>query len=193
MEAFIRLKEQGKIRAAGVCNHTAEEMKQAEEDICLTANKLVYGMLDRRIEKDVIPYCLEKKKSILAYRSLQRGLLTGRDLPKFLGPAEPYREVAFYEPENISRIRSFLDNIRPIANDHGADVTQLCIRWAMDQAGISAVLLAASSAEQIVYDAKAMDILLSEGEMNAIDGFLAELESTLELEPKAEALAANPS
>jgi aryl-alcohol dehydrogenase-like predicted oxidoreductase len=63
----------------------------------------------------------------------------------------------------------------------------------MDQAGISAVLLAASSAEQIVYDAKAMDILLSEGEMNAIDGFLAELESTLELEPKAEALAANPS
>ena len=33
MEAMIRLKEQGKIREAGVCNYTVEWMQEAEQDL----------------------------------------------------------------------------------------------------------------------------------------------------------------
>jgi len=188
MEAFIRLKEQGKIRAAGLCNHTQAEMAHAGSVVDIEANKVCYSMLDRLIEEDLVPYCVENKKAIMAYRVLQRGLLTGWDLPKFLSQTgEPSRDVAMYEPENMERIRSFLDKLKSIAADYGASVTQLCIRWAIDRPGITSVLLGATSAEQIAYDAKAMEIDISGSDTAAINGLIAELDTQLELEPKANA------
>jgi len=183
MEAFIRLREQGKIRAGGVCNHSAEEMQLADNVFDLSANKVTYSMLDRRIEQDLVPYCKKNNKSIMVYRVLQRGLLEGLVNTDFLGTmGEPYRERAFFLPENVQRIHNFLEKLKPVAKDHGATIPQLCIRWALDQPGISVVLLGALTAEQVVHDARALDISLSEDEKNTINGYLAGLESELELE-----------
>ncbi|MDO6431643.1 aldo/keto reductase [Flavitalea sp. BT771] len=182
MEALVRLKEQGKIRLAGVCNHTMEQMAQADGAIDVAFNKVRYSMLNRKIEEDLIPYCREEKKSILAYSVLQRGILTGRDLPQFLWRVgdTPW-EVALYKQENMVRIKAFLDQLTPIARDYGGTVTHLCIRWAMEQPGITTVLLGATSAEQIVYDARAMDMTLSAADMNTVDLLLANLEKDLDL------------
>jgi aryl-alcohol dehydrogenase-like predicted oxidoreductase len=47
----------------------------------LISNQVPYRMVKRGIEKDVVPYCLEHHKSILAYSPLERGLLTGKMQP----------------------------------------------------------------------------------------------------------------
>ncbi len=184
MEALSRLKQQGKIRAAGVCNHSLAQMQGAEAVVDVASNKVRYSMLNRGIEQDLIPYCFEAQKSILAYSVLQRGILTGRDLPKFIWKVgENLREAALYEPENLRRIRTFLSNITPIALDHGVTVTQLGIRWVIDQPGVTVALLGATSPDQIVFDAQALDVSLTATEKLTINGLLAELEETLELEP----------
>ena len=79
MEALQRLIEQGKIRAAGVCNYSVAQMREAEKTITLASNQVPYSMLLRHIEKELVPYAIEHKKSIIAYSPLQRGLLTGKD------------------------------------------------------------------------------------------------------------------
>src|SRR5512133_3017957 len=56
MEAMQRLMEQGKIKAAGVCNYSQELMKEAEKSIPLTSNQVPFSMVNRDIEKDVVPY-----------------------------------------------------------------------------------------------------------------------------------------
>jgi aryl-alcohol dehydrogenase-like predicted oxidoreductase len=186
MEAFSRLKEQGKIRAAGLCNrYSVEEIKKADEVTDVAFLKVRYSMLNRVPEKELIPYCLQNNKSIIAYHVLQRGILTGRDLPKFLWAKDdrPF-EVALYDPGNIRRIRAFLEKLTPIAMDNGATVTQLVIRWLINRPGVAVGLLGASSPEQVAYDAKAMDILLSAADTDAINHLLAELEKGLELEVK---------
>ncbi len=81
MEAMIKLKEQGKIREAGVCNYSVRLMKEAEETINLASNQVPYSMILREIEKDIVPYCIQNKKSVIAYSPLQRGLLTGKIKP----------------------------------------------------------------------------------------------------------------
>jgi aryl-alcohol dehydrogenase-like predicted oxidoreductase len=78
MEALESLIQQGKIRAAGVSNYSLEQLKEAEESIQLASNQLSYSMLNRTIEKDVIPYTIANNVGIIAYSPLERGLLTGK-------------------------------------------------------------------------------------------------------------------
>src|SRR5882724_107944 len=52
MEAMIVLKEQGKIREAGVCNYTVELMEKAEQTFKLASSQVPYSMILRDIEKD---------------------------------------------------------------------------------------------------------------------------------------------
>src|SRR5699024_6618009 len=78
MEAVAQLKEQGKIREAAVCNYSVEQMQEAEQSVSLASNQVPYSMLLRDIEEEVVPYCKEQNKGILAYSPLQRGILTGK-------------------------------------------------------------------------------------------------------------------
>src|SRR5699024_9469494 len=55
MEAVAKLKEQGKIREAAVCNYSADQMKEAEQTISLASNQVPYSMLRRDIEEEVVP------------------------------------------------------------------------------------------------------------------------------------------
>jgi len=185
MEAFSLLLQQGKIRAAGVCNHSPEAMMEKDALCPVVANKARYSMLNRGIEKDLVPYSMQENKGILAYSILQRGILTGRDFRKFLWPEDNYWEVALYEPENRNRIRNFLDKLAPMAADKGVTLTQLCIRWTIDRPGITAVLLGATSAEQVAFDMQAMQVSLTDEETSSINKHLAGLEEELELEMKA--------
>jgi len=81
MEAVKQLIKDGKVRAAGVCNYEVEEMETAEASINLASNQVPYSMLKRDIENNLVPWCIEHHKSILAYSPLQRGLLTGKFKP----------------------------------------------------------------------------------------------------------------
>jgi len=183
MEALARLKEQGKIRAAGVCNYLTREMRACEGIVDVVSNKVRYSMLNRVIEDDLIPYCLENKKSILAYSVLQRGILTGWDLPVFTwGPEKDNpMEIALYEEKNLRRIRAFQDKIRAVAEDNGTTLTQLSIRWTLNRPGITTALLGATNPEQIVFDSKSIEISLSSSDTEMIDTHLAALEMELEL------------
>src|SRR5690606_4106394 len=81
MSAIVKLLEQGKIRAAGVCNYTAEWVEEALKTVNIVSNQVPYSMINRKIEKDVVPQALEKGMSIIPYSPLQRGLLTGKIRP----------------------------------------------------------------------------------------------------------------
>jgi aryl-alcohol dehydrogenase-like predicted oxidoreductase len=180
MEAVLRLKEQGKIREAGVCNYTAEWMQEAEQTINLASNQVSYSMVMRDIEKDVVPYCIANKKSIFAYSPLQRGLLTGKLKPGHVFSEGDHRQdLSHFTNENIKRTNVMLDKLRPLAASKNASLAQLVLRWTIDQPGITIALAGARNAEQAVQNAKAVDLKLSGDEINFIN---QQIES-LELEP----------
>ncbi|TRX60219.1 aldo/keto reductase [Fulvivirga sp. M361] len=182
MEAFGLLKEQGKILNAGVCNHTYEEM-QAKADtgiISVISNKIRYSMLNREIEKTFIPYALKENKGILAYCILQRGILSGEKVRKWLWRiGENPREAALYEPENEERIKHFFDTIKPIAHDRKATLSQLSIKWAIDQPGITVALLGAITPEQVKHDMGALDMQIPDSDWQIINDGLIRLEEEM--------------
>ena len=144
MEALDILISKGKIRAGGVCNYSADLMTEAEKSFSLASNQVPYSMVNRDIEKKIVPHCISKNIGILAYSPMQRGLLTGKIKPghKFnegdTRPATPY----FKEP-NLSNILNFLEKIRPIAENHNATLSQVVLNWTIRQPGITCALAGA--------------------------------------------------
>ncbi|RYG05861.1 MAG: aldo/keto reductase [Chitinophagaceae bacterium] len=170
MEAFNILLEQGKIRAAGVCNYDKAQMEEAEKTINLASDQVPYSMVERTIEAELLPWCLQNQKSIIAYSPLQRGILTGKIKPghKF-APGDHRPNTKFYKPGNIEKINHLLETLVPMAQDKGVSLAQLVIRWTIDQPGVAVALVGARDAEQAVQNAEAINCKLNEEEMEYIN------------------------
>jgi aryl-alcohol dehydrogenase-like predicted oxidoreductase len=172
-EAVLRLQEQGKIRAAGVCNYNVTQMKRAESVLTLASNQVPFSMVERTVEKELVPYCIEKKKGILAYSPLQRGILTGKIRSDHqFGEGDHRPGTKFYQPDNIARINAFLGLIKPLAETKNATLAQLVIRWTIERPGITVALVGARNAGQAVQNAKAIDIKLAPEEIDFINRHL---------------------
>ena len=177
METVAQLIKEGKVRHAGVCNYNVAQMQEAEKYVNLVSNQVPYSMVKRDIEKEVVPYCLEKDKAILAYSPLERGLLTGKMKPGHqFGEGDHRANLYFFQDENLKRTNAFLQKIKPLADEKNASLSQLVIRWTVEQPGITIALVGARNAEQAIQNAKALHVKLSPEEISFITEELNKLE-----------------
>jgi aryl-alcohol dehydrogenase-like predicted oxidoreductase len=177
MEALAELYNQGKIRAAGVSNYSVSLMAEAEKAITLVSNQVPYSMVERSIEKELVPYCINHDKAILAYSPLQGGLLTGKIKPGHVfAPGDHRPKSEFYRADNIRRINRFLGKLEPIARSKASTLSQIAIRWTIEQPGITIALVGARYLEQAIQNAKAINVQLSKDEIEFINSELKELE-----------------
>lgn len=176
MEAMQILLEQGKIRAAGVCNYSAELMKEALKYVDLASNQVPYSMLKRDIEKEVVPMAVQNNMSIIAYSPLQRGLLTGKIKPgQDYNKGDTRKDSAFYSDANVNSINNFLEKLKPLAAEKNATLGQLVIRWTIEQPGITIALVGARTPEQAIENAGSVNITLSQTELDFINQELGKL------------------
>ena len=168
METMELLISQGKIKAAGVCNYDLAQLETAEESIKLASNQVSYSMLNRGIEKEIVPYALENNISIIAYSPLERGLLTGKYFKDAKLKTEDHRN-GYFGQFKLNEVEAFMNQIRPIAESKNATLSQLVLRWTTQQPGITVVLAGARNAKQALENAGAMDIQISASELDFIN------------------------
>jgi len=75
------LHREGKIRAIGLSNFSLEQMGAFSEAAPIHSLQPRYSMLNRSIESDILPYCIEHSVATCVYCPLERGLLTDRVRP----------------------------------------------------------------------------------------------------------------
>ena len=172
MGELLRLREEGKIDLVGVSNFPVELLERARAALgeALATTQPRYNALDRAIEADVLPWCREQGVSVLVYSPLEQGLLTGRVSEDRVFPAGDRRgELPRFRVENRRRVHRALDEIRPIAERHGATLAQLVIAWTVAQPGVTAAIVGARSGPQAAENAGAMRLLLDPEELDLID------------------------
>ncbi len=168
-EAVQQLIEQGKVRAAGVCNYNAQQVDEALKTIKLASNQVPYSMINRDIEIKLVPQAIENEMGIIAYSPLQRGLLTGKIKPgHHFNEGDTREGNRFYTDENIKRTNDLLERIASIAEKHDSTITQLVINWTIHQPGVACVLVGARNAEQVNDNAQSLSFSLTEEEINEI-------------------------
>lgn len=168
-EAVNMLVQQGKVRAAGVCNYSTDLVEEALKTIPLASNQVPYSMIFRDVEQNVMPQAAEKNMSIIAYSPLQRGLLTGKiKTGHHFGEGDTREGNRFYTDENIRRANQLLEKVKPIADGYNASLAQLVINWTVNRPGVTCALVGARNAQQVHDNVKAFDFTLSVDELNAI-------------------------
>ena len=177
METVAQLIKEGKVRQAGVCNYNVEQLMEARKYIRIASNQVPYSMVKRDIEKELVPYCIEHNKSILAYSPLERGLLTGKMKPGYQFAEGDHRtNLYFFKDDNLRRTDTFLQKLMPLANEKKATLGQMVLRWTIAQPGITIALTGARNAAQATENAKAIDIHLTDEELAFITGELNQLQ-----------------
>ena len=180
MEAVAQLIKEGKVRYAGVCNYNVALMKEAAKYIDLVSDQVSYSMVKRDIEQELVPYLIQNNKSVLAYSPLQRGLLTGKIKPGHsFAEGDTRVDQPYYSDKNVQLINAFLGKVKPLADEKGATLSQLVIRWTVEQPGITIALVGARNAAQAIENAKAAQLKLSPEEISFMNTELDKLQLEL--------------
>ena len=172
--AFATLLSQGKIRSVGVSNVTAEQLTLFGAVCDVTAVQPPYNMLQRQIEGDLIPLCLERNISVINYWPLMKGLLAGkiRRGHKF-DPADKRLTYDVFQGEQFEQAQTLLDGIDRIAKEIDKTVAQVVVNWTIHQPGITATLCGAKRDWQISETAEAMNWRLNDRQLEKIKRLLA--------------------
>lgn len=174
MSALKDLIKQGKIRAAGVCNYTTDQVEEGLKTLDIVSNQVPYSMINRGIEADVVPQALQRNLSIIPYSPLQRGLLTGKIKPGHRFNDGDSREGnKFYTAENIQRTNDLLQQIKPVADAHNASLAQLVLNWTTRQPAMDCVLAGARNEQQVRDNVNALSFQLTAEELKKIADSLA--------------------
>jgi aryl-alcohol dehydrogenase-like predicted oxidoreductase len=176
MEAMVRLKEQGKIRAIGVSNFTAEMIDECSTVGPVASDQPRYSLLHREIESDVLPHCREHDVGLLVYNPFEMGILAGKTpMYRVFADDDQRSNNRWYNPTNRRRVLDALEKIRPIADGHGATLAQLAINWVVGEPGITSAIVGARSPEQVVENAGALAFDLGADERATIRKMFEEL------------------
>lgn len=154
MEAFAQLQRQGKVRALGGSNYSAERLEESLR-VCAKQGyprfeslQPLYNLYDREeFETKLAPVCREHGLGVINFYSLASGFLTG----KYRSAADQSKSVRGgrmdrYLNERGLRILSALDSVSARL---GAKPSQVAVAWLIAQPVITAPIASATSPEQL--------------------------------------------
>lgn len=165
-----RLMDEGKARAVGASNCSVAQLREFATVCPLAAVQPYYNLLQREIEADLVPWCLENRVSICSYWPLMKGLLAGKiGRDHVFDPKDGRAKYPMFVGEEWQKTQDFLDELRPIAAAAGRTVAELAIAWTISRPGITVALVGAKRPDQIRENAPAAMWILSADEQAAIE------------------------
>jgi aryl-alcohol dehydrogenase-like predicted oxidoreductase len=162
----------GKVRAVGVSNYSAAQMRiahaaLAERGIPLAANQVQYSLLHRVPETDgVLDACRELGVTLIAYQPLASGALTGKYLtgPR---PRGLRRMMPNFRRSGRESVAKVVELLREIGTAHGTGPTQVALRWLIEDDRVLPIPGAKNEA-QARANAEALRFSLSSDEVGAL-------------------------
>jgi aryl-alcohol dehydrogenase-like predicted oxidoreductase len=184
VRALDEVIRQGKARYWGFSEWTAEQIDAAvaiARDNGLAkpvSSQPQYSLLWRRIEVNgVIEICRQNGISQIVWSPLAQGVLTGK-----YAPGEPPPEGTRAASEEMGGFMAefFRDDVlevvqrlRPIAERAGLSLPQLALAWILRQENVASAIIGATRPEQVLQNAGASGVTLSDETLAAIDEALA--------------------
>jgi aryl-alcohol dehydrogenase-like predicted oxidoreductase len=140
VEALAALREEGKIRHAGLCNVGVEELERAQAIIPIVSVQNRYNLADRRAE-DVLSACAESGLGFLPWFPLATG--------------------------DLARPGGELDEV---ASAHDATPAQVALAWLLQHSPVTLPIPGTGSIEHFEENLQAAQLELSEEELETLDG-----------------------
>lgn len=172
-KTMLSLMDEGKIRAIGVSNYSAEEMQQFMLAAPIHTSQPPYNLFEREVEKEVLPFTEKFNIVTLAYSSLCRGLLSGRMRLDTQFSGDDIRNI---DPKfRAPRFEEYLDAVDALnqfaQHAFGKDVLALAVRWVLDR-GRTIALWGARHPAQLQKIDEVLEWNIDKEDMKKIDAII---------------------
>lgn len=130
-----------------------------------------YHLLERRIERELIPAAQNYGIAILPWSPLAGGFLTGKYKRGKERPANSrFREDQYWKFREFNdKAFDVLELVERIAQEKGCTTSQLSLAWVMQRSGVTSTIIGPRDVQQLADNLKAVDIKLTEEENKRID------------------------
>ncbi len=174
LDGLIRV---GKVRYIGYSNCAAWQVCDAlwtsklNNLAAFTAVQVGYNLLDRSIERELVPCCKAHGIGVVPWGPLARGFLTGKyhhgqKIPAGMRLAEP---LPIYDGILSEANFEKLAKLEAFAKERGHNVGELAIAWLLSHPWLASVIAGAMNTEQLSANAAALGWKLTEEDKNQLD------------------------
>ena len=171
MKAMKKLVNTGKVRCVGVSNFNTRKLIAAQRALApleLTSNQMKYNLLERGIERELLPYMEGEKISMIAYSPLAQGLLAGK-YHSGSKPSSFVQKINFrFSPRNLTRLQAITSAMSEIAKAHTKTPTQAALNWVLRKENVVAIP-GVKRSMNVVENAGAMGWKLTDEELATIE------------------------
>jgi aryl-alcohol dehydrogenase-like predicted oxidoreductase len=151
--ALNELVQAGKVRHIGCSNFSAEQLAEAADVAerngyaAFVSLQNEYSLLEREIERDVLPECERRGVAVLPYFPLASGLLTG----KYRRGEEPPAGTRLHGRDQVADNETWdrLDQLADFADERGIEPIDVAIGWLAAQPAVASVIAGATKPDQI--------------------------------------------
>jgi aryl-alcohol dehydrogenase-like predicted oxidoreductase len=184
MRALDELVKQGKVRAVGLSNFKLSEIEACARVRPVNVVQYCWNMFDRRMQKEIFPYCRDHKIGVMAYGSLAYGMLTGtlseeksfekndwRSRRGQLGNINLFQHL--FGPEHFLKNLRAVEDLKGVAKRYNKSLPQLALRWTLSNPVISTALVGCRNPGEVDDNIGALGWSISDADMKEIDAIFA--------------------
>ncbi|WP_084126370.1 aldo/keto reductase [Demequina sp. NBRC 110054] len=165
----------GRARYVGVSNYpgwaTARIATQATGRPSITATQMEYSLLQRGIEREVVPAARSLGLGVMAWSPLGRGVLTGKYRAAVPADSRAASEhlAGFVEPYLGDREHVVVDALATASDGLGLTPQEVALAWVLSREWISSAIVGARTARQLETSLEAADLELPPAIREALD------------------------
>jgi aryl-alcohol dehydrogenase-like predicted oxidoreductase len=151
-QVFTDLKREGKIRAAGLSNHSIFQLEAAGEIGAVDAIQPPFNLIHRDAADDVLLWAREHEAGAIVYSPMASGLLTGSftaERAARLQPGDWRAGHPDFTAPAVSANLALADALRPVAERHGVTPAAVAVAWTLAFPGVTAAIVGARSPLQV--------------------------------------------
>jgi aryl-alcohol dehydrogenase-like predicted oxidoreductase len=168
--AIGEMVQAGYVRYIGLSEVGAETIRRASATHPICDLQIEYSLVSRGIEREILSTCRELGVAITAYGILSRGLISGHfSADRTLEPGDFRAHAPRFAEANRQRNLALVEQLRAIAEGHGATVAQLAIAWVLSRGQDIVPLIGARSPERLHEALGALELELGEEDIAAIE------------------------
>lgn len=170
LSTMEELRRAGKIRCIGCCNFPLELLRDSLKHGEIKTVQIPYNLIDREVEKDLLPFCRESSIGVLTYSSIAQGLLSGKYGENTRFAPDDYRSKSqYFQGEALRRSLNVVDKLKLIAKKLNKTSAQIALRWVLENPCVTTALVGVKNPAQVEQNVLASDFALSEEDMKFLN------------------------
>jgi aryl-alcohol dehydrogenase-like predicted oxidoreductase len=171
--ALAELKEQGLVRHIGVSNFDVDQLRQVQEIAPVETLQPQYSLIERDIERDILPLAEREGIGVIAYSPMGSGMLTGamtRERVAKLAEEDWRKHDARFNEPQLSRNLDLVERLRAVAARHETSPGAVAVAWTLRNPAVDGAIVGFRRPDQVDPILAAANLELSDEDLTEIEG-----------------------